>query len=116
MKDRKSEKISVGYVTCSSAVEARTIAKILVKSRKVACVVNIPIVRSNYIWKGKIEEAKESVLLIKTFHRNIKIVSTMVKAHHSYVVPCILWIDVQAANAAYAKWMKSVLAHTNPKL
>src|SRR5712671_6124287 len=57
----------VVLVTCSSPGEARRIARAVVDARLAACVNILPgAVQSIYRWKGKIESARERLLLIKT--------------------------------------------------
>ncbi len=64
-----TDKIIV-LVTCGSRKEARKIARALVEQRLAACVSEIGVpVASTYRWKGKVETAKEFLLLIKTSKR-----------------------------------------------
>ena len=61
-----TDKIVV-LVTCGSQKEARKIAHALVGQRLAACVSEIGVpVASTYRWKGKVESAREFLLLIKT--------------------------------------------------
>ena len=52
--------------TTGSVDEARRIAETLVERKLAACVNIVPKVVSIYRWKGKVEEAEEWMLLIKT--------------------------------------------------
>ena len=52
--------------TTGSEAEAQKIARHLVESRMAACVNIIPQITSVYRWQGKVEEACEWLLLIKT--------------------------------------------------
>ena len=61
-----TDKIIV-MVTCGSRKDARKIARALVGQRLAACVSEIGVpVASTYRWKGRVESAKEILLLIKT--------------------------------------------------
>src|SRR6202162_4180855 len=62
----------VVLVTCSSAAEARRIARAVVVERLAACVNILPgVVHSIYRWKGKVESAQERLLLIKTSRKRL---------------------------------------------
>ena len=50
---------------CGSEAEAKKIGEFLLEKKKAGCV-NIFPVKSAYWWKGKIEEAEEWVLSLKT--------------------------------------------------
>ena len=59
----------VVLVTCGIRAEARKIARLVVAARLAACVnvLSAP-VESIYRWKGKVETAKEFLLVMKTTH------------------------------------------------
>ena len=46
--------------------EAQKIANALLEKRLIACANILPEIHSSYLWKGKLETAKESLLIIKT--------------------------------------------------
>jgi len=60
---------------------------------------------SLYWWNGKIEEAKETVLIAKTTKKLFSRLSKKVKSIHSYSVPCILQIEITDGNKEYVKWL-----------
>lgn len=85
---------------------AASLARALVEDRVAACVGILPGLRSVYRWQGRIEEAEEVQLVIKTaqpFDR----VCEAVRARHPYEVPEILRLDVADADEAYARWMRT---------
>jgi len=81
---------SVIYSTTDTIDTARSIARVLVKEKLVACVHIIPEIESIYRWQGKIEEANECVLLAKTSERNIQKTIQKIRSLHPYEVPEIL--------------------------
>jgi periplasmic divalent cation tolerance protein len=82
--------ISVIYLTVDTHETAKTIARILVKEKLVACVHILPNIDSIYRWQGNIEEAHECVLLAKTSERNVKKTIEIICSLHPYEVPEII--------------------------
>ncbi|MBI3502849.1 MAG: divalent-cation tolerance protein CutA [Bacteroidetes bacterium] len=58
-----------------------------------------------YWWKGKIEEANETVLITKTTKKVFRKLSEKVKSLHSYSCPCILQLDITDGNQEYTNWL-----------
>ena len=100
-----TDKIVV-MVACGSKKEARAIAKYLVSRRLAACVQEIGGgIHSTYRWKGKVESAREFLLLIKTTRKRFSAVSEAVRKLHSYEVPEIIALDVRAGSPDYLHWI-----------
>ena len=85
--------------------EAKKITSILLKKRLIACVNFFPI-ESSYWWKGKIENDKEIVSLLKTKKENWKKIKSEIKKVHPYEIPCIMKLNVEA-NKDYESWINS---------
>ena len=96
----------VVFITTSSYDEARKIASALVDQRKAACVNIVPKVNSLFRWKGKIEEAEESLMMVKTRAEFFPDVVSTVKSIHSYEVPEIIALPIVEGNAEYLSWLK----------
>jgi periplasmic divalent cation tolerance protein len=96
----------VVFITTSSYDEARKIASALVDQRKAACVNIVPKVTSLFRWKGKIEEAEESLMVVKTRAELFTDVVSTVKSIHSYEVPEIIALPIIEGNADYLAWLK----------
>jgi len=103
---RRSEDARVVLVTCESLAEGRKIAKAVVEKKLAACVnlVSAP-VESVYRWKGKVECAKEFLLLIKTTGRRVKELETEIARLHSYEVPEFLVLRVVDGLKRYLEWL-----------
>lgn len=101
----------VVLVTCGSLREARTIARELVERRLAACgnVVEAP-VRSIYRWKGKVESAKEFLLILKSSRQCFSAVQAAVRKLHSYDVPEVIALPVSTGSRAYLGWIAECLA------
>jgi periplasmic divalent cation tolerance protein len=95
----------VGLVTCSSRTEARKVAQAILKKKLAACVNIIGGLESHYWWQGKLETARECLLLIKTTRARVGSVVNAVKAAHSYEVPEVIFLPVVAGERCYLKWL-----------
>ena len=60
---------------------------------------------SHYRWQGKVEKAKEHLLIIKTKDRLFSKVQSAIEKVHSYSVPEILAIPVRKGSAKYLSWL-----------
>jgi periplasmic divalent cation tolerance protein len=100
-----TDKIVV-LVTCGSAKEARRIARSLVDQGLAACVniLEVP-VRSIYRWKGRVESAKESLLLIKSSRQRFAALEDVVRKRHSYQVPEIIALPIDRGSRDYLAWL-----------
>jgi periplasmic divalent cation tolerance protein len=96
----------VVLVTCGSAKEARKIARALVEQRLAACanILASP-VQSVYRWKGKVESAKEFLLIIKTTRPRFAELSAAIKGLHSYDVSEIISLPIVAGATNYLTWI-----------
>jgi len=96
-------------VTTSSREEAEKIAKILLEERLVACANIIGPMHSLFWWQGKIDEAKEHLILMKTRKDLFGKVSERVKTLHSYQVPEIIATPIIEGSKDYLKWLDESL-------
>jgi periplasmic divalent cation tolerance protein len=93
-------------VTCKSKAEARRIATALVKKRLAACgnILGVP-VSSIYRWKGKIERAKENLLVLKSTRKAFAALEREVTRLHSYDLPEIIAMPVTQGSQKYLAWI-----------
>ena len=101
---KKTDRIIV-FITASSEEEAHNIAESLVKGKKAACVNIVPAVDSLFWWEGKIESARESLLLVKTKASLFPEIVEPVNRAHSYEVPEIIALPIIAGSEDYLKWL-----------
>ena len=90
--------------TAGSREEARRLARGLVEGRLAACVQMVP-VESVYEWDGEVREDAEILLLAKTRRDRYADVEAHLRAHHSYDIPEIVAVPVEAGLAAYLGWV-----------
>lgn len=100
----KAQEYCLVLVSASSEVEAAAIAKALVQEKLAACVSLTPI-QSIYRWHDQIQEEAEWQLLIKTTQTCVEALQARVLELHSYEVPEILAIPIQAGSALYLGWV-----------
>lgn len=97
------------YITTSSKEESKKIANKLVEEKLTACINIISSIESIYLWKGKIEDDKESLLIAKTKVNNIDMIIKRVKEIHSYETPAILAIPIIEGSKDYLNYLDSEL-------
>ena len=97
--------VVVVFVTVPDARSARRISDALVGERLAACVTAVPGARSTYRWKGKVERASETVLLIKTRAPLVKRLERRVKELHPYDVPEVLAVRANSGEGRYVRWI-----------
>ena len=102
------EKIVV-FCTAKDYEEAHSIALALVKENLAACVNIVPGLTSIFRWKGRIEEEKEFLLIIKTSRELFENLATWMKEIHSYEVPEIIALKPVSVNADYDIWWNEQL-------
>jgi periplasmic divalent cation tolerance protein len=87
-------------------MEAKRIARAVVGARLAACVNILPgSVTSIYRWKGKLETARETLLLIKTSRKQLAKLQAAVERLHSYELPEFIALPIAAGSRNYLKWM-----------
>jgi periplasmic divalent cation tolerance protein len=95
------------FVTCESREQAETIARSVVSEKLAACVNVLPGVRSCYLWEGKLTWSDEFLLMIKTTRARFDQLQDRIKALHSYSVPEIVGVTIDAAFERYGDWIES---------
>ncbi len=106
MAAKQTNNVIVVLVTCASQREAQKIARALVEKRLAACGNVFPAdVKSIYRWKGKINTARETLLILKTTRKQFAKLEREIRGLHSYDVPEIIAIPVVAGSAPYLQWV-----------
>src|SRR5579859_2297361 len=101
-----TDKIVV-MVTCGSQAEAKKIARAVVDARLAACanVLGSP-VESIYRWKGKVETAKEVLVLVKTTRKRFAALEREIRKLHSYDTPEIIAVAIADGSKTYLQWIE----------
>jgi periplasmic divalent cation tolerance protein len=99
-----TDKIVV-FCTCASAEDAERIGRSLVESRLAACVSAAPGLRSFYRWQGKIEDAAEHLLIVKSTRALFPELQAAITRLHPFGVPEIIALPVVAGSEEYLAWI-----------
>jgi periplasmic divalent cation tolerance protein len=99
------DKFVIIFVTCSSMHEAGKIRAAVLAKRLAACGNICGGVLSKFWWNGKIDSAKETMLVLKTKASRFKEVEKEVKRLHGYDVPEIIALPIIAGSAEYLGWI-----------
>jgi len=104
---RASGRNRVVLVMCGTLTEGRRIARRAVSHRLAACV-NIVVspAESFYTWKGKLEKAREYLLVIKTAAEHLAELENEVRRLHSYDVPEFIALPITEGSTKYLSWLE----------
>jgi periplasmic divalent cation tolerance protein len=91
--------------TCPNLTVAKRIATRLVRDRLAACVNIVPLAQSIYRWRGKVESAREVLLLVKIRRGDYKRVERRIEALHPYELPEIVSVGIAEGYARYLAWL-----------
>ena len=109
---RNGGRYRIVLVTCASIAEARKIGRSAVEKKLAACANIVPGVESIYRWKGKVERAREVLVVMKTTSNRLSQLEREVKRVHSYDVPEFIVLRVVAGSADYLAWIRASTAPT----
>ena len=85
---------------------AFNIARHLVQLRLGACANVLPGVTSFYEWEGRLEQAQEHTLVVKTVRARYAEVERAILERHPYSLPEIVSIDVSGGLPDYLAWVE----------
>lgn len=91
--------------TTDNLKEAKAIISDLLESRCIACGMIYPGVVSLYHWKGKIEEATEFVVVMKTREEYYGVIESYIIENHSYALAEIIAIPIHRGSKRYLDWI-----------
>lgn len=100
----------VVYITAANRAEAHRLGKTLLAERLVACVNVVGPISSHYWWQGKIESAREMLVLAKTRAGLAAAVIQRVRTLHSYAVPCVVTLPIHKGNPDFLRWIEAETA------
>jgi periplasmic divalent cation tolerance protein len=102
-----TRRIRVLLSTCPQEAADR-IARQLIEQRLAACVNVVPGVRSIYRWEGEIQDAAESLLILKTREDLVPALEKALLEIHPYDTPELLSLPVEHGAERYLDWIADV--------
>lgn len=106
------EQVLLVMTNLPDAASAQALANALVQARLAACVNLLPGVHSTYRWQGKIEQAHEVTLSIKTSEARYHQVEQAILAAHPYDLPEVIALPL-TGHAAYLQWVRQETSQEN---
>jgi len=89
---------------------AQQLAQSLIEQRVAACVNILAPCRSVYRWQGKIEDATEVPLVIKTTTARYAALEAAIRSGHPYELPEIIAVKIDRGLPEYLAWIAAETA------
>ena len=102
-------KVFVVFVTTPNRTISEKLSKLAVHQKLAACVNILPGIKSRYWWKGRVETAREELLVLKTNSAKLPKLKNAIQKNHPYSVCEILALPVTSGNTAYLEWIHQSL-------
>lgn len=102
--------VALVYTLFGSREAAIRVARQVAGERLAACANILGEATSLYEWNGVLEETAEVPVLFKTTPSRRDALMARIAELHDYELPAILALPVEAADAAFARWVGDQLA------
>lgn len=99
--------LAIIYAVFPSAGEAHDCCRLLLGEGLIACANRLSPAISHYRWEGELETAEEHPVILKTTLARRQAVIDRIGALHRHKVPAVLSWPIDAADPAYAEWVRS---------
>ncbi len=99
----------LAYITAPDKELALSLARKAVESKLAACANIIDGVTSVYRWEQKTCEDDECILMLKTIDNLKPELTEMIKEHHPYDCPCIVFLPIKGGDEVFLKWVETQL-------
>ncbi|MEO1251657.1 MAG: divalent-cation tolerance protein CutA [Pseudomonadota bacterium] len=97
------------YATAPDAECAQRISEKLVEDELAACVNVLPTMHTVYRWRGEVESAEETPVLVKTTSGAAAAARDAIIEAHPYDCPCVLALPIRGdlSSSAFLDWIGS---------
>jgi len=99
----------VVFITTTDKEEAVKIVRCLLNEKLIACANIVGPVSSLFWWEGKIDEASEFLVFMKSRENLFEKLTERVKELHSYQVPEIIALPIEKGLPSYLDWLNTSL-------
>ena len=101
----------IAMTTLEDEESASRLARSVVEAKLAACV-QLMHIRSTFSWEGRVEDAAEVLVLMKTRADVYERLQQFISDNHPYDVPEILQIPVTSGSGPYLSWVNDNTAAT----
>jgi periplasmic divalent cation tolerance protein len=101
------QQFSVIITTTATKVEADKLARLLLSQQLAACI-QVSQITSYYTWNEAVNVDDEQLLIIKCPKVNFSAIERCIKDNHSYEIPEIVQLPIEAGSAEYLQWIDRV--------
>ncbi len=106
---KSSRRFAIALVTAPNLSTARRLAKLALRKRLAACANLIPRLESHYWWRGKLESAREVLIVFKTTAATAADLEALVVQEHPYDTPEFILLSIDRGNKRYLRWWEEAL-------
>lgn len=101
-------KTAIFYLTCANEWEAEEISDVLLSKKLVVCIKKTK-VKSNFLFKGKVDEADEVLLIMDSIEEKFSAIEKEVRKIHSYDTFVLMATPIIKSSKGVREWIKEEL-------
>lgn len=101
-----TEKVILAFSTCPDEAAAKRIAEVVVSEKLATCVNRLAGIASTYVWDGRLQDASEVLLLMKTVESRLPALTARVLELHPYELPEVVAVEASGGNEQYLQWVR----------
>ncbi len=96
----------MALMTAPDLATGRKLAKAALANRLIACANLVRGVESHYWWRGKVESASETLILMKTTRGKLAALERLILRHHPYDTPELVVLALHSGTDRYLAWLR----------